>query len=166
MVNHLHAFDLFFFPDNRFRLPADVFPGKHGDLFQFLLRGWRLLILPKRPGLLHESSDLLVRKRGLIGGQPSGSLLIFLCGQILLRTDHQNCLKRIIQQIVTDQPLKIPLIHCLLQIIKSLLIGQMHRGISVVKPAVHALKTVHQPLRRRTVIRLTVTEFIEIQTSL
>ena len=61
------------------------------------------------------------------------------------------------------QLFKIPFLHCLFQIVKGFLVFQMEGGLSAVQPAVQGPQTVHKALGSRAVVRLAVTELIEIQ---
>ena len=69
----------------------------------------------------------------------------------------------IIQQIPVYQLFKIAFLHRLFQIVKGFLVFQMEGGLSVIQPAVQRPESVHKALGSGTVVRLAVTELIEVQ---
>ena len=74
------------------------------------------------------------------------------------RYDHSVL---IVQQILTDQVLKISSIHLFLKKCKCVQCLDMNkRFIFIIEPAVHDLQTVHQTLRVTSVIRFSVLELM------
>ena len=143
-----------------FPLDRYIFPGEHGDFLQILRRGGFLLVSLQLPCGPDQIFPFLGSETVPVSGKLFRQSLFLMGCEIHLRADNHNRLVGIVQKPLPDQVLKIIPLGGLLQKIKGFLVFQVHKGIPVIKPAVHAPQAVDQPLRRGAVIRLPVAELI------
>ena len=84
-------------------------------------------------------------------------LFIFFGCQVLLRCHHDHSLKRIVQQVISDELFKISILHLFLQEIKGFLIAEDESSdLRRITNCPGTEDTVHQALWCRTVICLAV----------
>ena len=149
--------------NNRFNLPGNIFSFQHRNLFQIFLTVFCRLILFQSMSAFYQTFLLFKAQTFLI------FLQLFIqfsvksgCTAFFRFNDHDRTML-VIQKISLDQIFKISGIDLIFQKLKCIQRLDMNEWLFIIiEPAVHDLKSIHQPLRVTSKICLTITEFMII----